>query len=657
MKKIKWLIGAFVIMICFVMNSEMYQNYIRYFTNDFYYLDIEEFEDRDKLAKVLTETSDKFKAYVFSVKRSDISPKRCDANIYADKEAYEYISENYDIKVGEYNSFFSGKTNIVANNFSEISSHPEVTRFYFSTDSVRMERIHSTLNKYFGTSYIHKEENLGLVWIMNSVWIIAFLFLLMLTWFSIQFDKKKNFVRISLGASKLHTAFKSMLLDILVFSVEFILAYLILRNYIYLDYKIVNTIILFILFIISLGLINLTLLRYRYKEILYGANLNDSLLSNCYLMKAITLILAIASLSINIPLIAEQADRLECYKVVNEFSDYSFVNFVPDETAFSDDEEVEPYEQISRSFFFDNYKNDNVKFSTRALTFDHKGDKKNIIILNDERFIFSDEIKDKINLNADFTVFIPPNFSEFSIEKEDCVEYTEWFFGISSKDVTFDFVNYKTDCDVLFLDDNLNQQTSSELKSEFSKENNTVFVFSNLSGEKFAKVADVNLSEPMGLLMYKNDFGDKNEILKKYKLWDFTVQQASERLSEGKETSERILLINTVISSFMLVLEIAIILTIIRLEYVVNAKILSVKKILGYSVLSKNKGIFLLNLFAAFIGVITNVILALMLEITVWYMPILVGVSLVIVEFLITIKYIAKTERTNVSKILKGGSL
>ena len=653
MKKIKWLIGAFMIIICFVMNSEMYQNYILDFTNDFYYLDIESYEDRDKLVKVLTEASNRFKAFVFSVERNDISPQRCEADIYADEEAYKFISENYNIKIGKYNSFFSGQTDVAVHSFSEVSDHPGIIRFYFSADSDQMEQIFYSINKSFDTSYIHKEGATGFVWIMNSVWIIAFLFLLMLTWFSIQFDKKKNFVRISLGASKLYTSAKSMLLDFLVFSVEFVVAYLILRNNIYIDYKFKNTILLFILFLISVGLINLTLLKYRYKEILYGANLNDSLLSNCYLMKAVTLILAIASLSINIPLIAENTEKLEYYKAVSEFSDYSFVNFTPDETAFEDDEEIDPYEQISRRFFFDKYEKDSVKFSSAVNSFDYKDDEKNIIILNDSRFIFSEEIKNKINPNTDFTVFIPPYFSEFGITKEDCVEYTELFFGINSKDVTFDFVSYKTDCNVLFLDNNLN----NELRSGFSSDDNTVFVFSNLSGQKFGKIADINLSEPMGSIMYNNDFGDNNEILKKYNLWDFTAQQASERLSEGKETSERILLINTVISSFMLGLEVAIILTIIKLEYVVNAKVLAIKKILGHSVLAKNKGIFLLNLFAAFIGVITNVILALMYKITVWYMPVIIGAFLVIVEFLIMIKYIAKTECTNVSKILKGGSL
>ena len=80
--------------------------------------------------------------------------------------------------------------------------------------------------------------------------------------------------------------------------------------------------------------------------------------------------------------------------------------------------------------------------------------------------------------------------------------------------------------------------------------------------------------------------------------------------------------------------------------------------LLNYSLL-----IFLLNLFAALIGVLTVVVAALMasfaklLGLSQWYTVVLAGVGLLVLEWPVMLYYINKTEKTNIPKILKGGSL
>ena len=84
---------------------------------------------------------------------------------------------------------------------------------------------------------------------------------------------------------------------------------------------------------------------------------------------------------------------------------------------------------------------------------------------------------------------------------------------------------------------------------------------------------------------------------------------------------------------------------------------MSVKKILGYSLVKNNISIFELNLFASFIGMITNLISCLMFRISVWYIAVIVAIVLFALENFVSVWYIQKFERVNTAKILKGGSL
>ena len=119
----------------------------------------------------------------------------------------------------------------------------------------------------------------------------------------------------------------------------------------------------------------------------------------------------------------------------------------------------------------------------------------------------------------------------------------------------------------------------------------------------------------------------------------------------------RIVLLNSIISLFLMMLEMVIIVTIIKLEYMVNAKELAIKKILGYSVFNKNKTIFLLNICGAGISIITMIVVSLMFEVTKVPTVLLVGTALTVTEAGLIVFNILELERTSIPKILKGGSL
>ena len=106
------------------------------------------------------------------------------------------------------------------------------------------------------------------------------------------------------------------------------------------------------------------------------------------------------------------------------------------------------------------------------------------------------------------------------------------------------------------------------------------------------------------------------------------------------------------------VMEAVLIQTVVRLEYSIRAKELAVKKILGYSILEKNKKILLTTLLVIAVGFLGAVAACIALHITVAIGFLLLGgLLLSLLEVCVVVHNIVRTEKTEVVKILKGDSL
>lgn len=650
MIKLKWVFGVFLIIISFTMNSEMYQKNIENYTCDFYYLDIDNAQISKDILDEINNAAKRYNSMVFAFEKRSVTPLSCKCELFADDNTYSFISEKYDVKKGKYNSFFSGTTNISHRYLQDILNRSGTCRFYFTADSKCMNRIYDYINRRVATSYVHKENNYGHKWIMICVWVIVFIFLLFLTWCGIQFDKKRKFIQLSLGKSRGAVCAEAILSDLSVFTFEFFAIFLVLKKFIYCQCNIKFICALFLAFLLANSMLNLTYLKYNYKEILYGANINSSLLSNCYLMKAITLILAIASISSNIPLMAKNYTKLGFYNEIGKFKNYDFVDI--DVQSPNDDDQELLYEQMNKELFFKGYYSDSVKFSAETLEISKDKTEKPVLLLNDERFILNKNVSKMIDYNKDFTVFLPKNYESYDVTTDDCIDSISSFLGIDADKLDYVPMIYGKNCNVLYLDKNAEEKGTEML----SVEKNTIFVYCNIKPDNLKKAANIEYADPYAKIMYKSDYIDKFALSNNSKIQIYT-EDAVKSLTAGKVYAQRILMVNTVISAFMLLFELMLIISIIKLEYIINAKILAIKKILGYGNFKRNKELFLLNLFATIIGVVTNTIIALMYKTMVWYIPSLVGVFLILIEFLIIIFRTFKTEECSISKILKGGSL
>ena len=651
MKIIKWLFGFIIFSFCLILSSEMTQEYFINFTNHFYYIDVNS-DDRQQLYQVLSKVSNQNRIPVFCVAKEFPIKQLTDITIYMNSEDVDTFSREFDVRTGRYSSFFSGTTTVSYLDFSEIQYHSNIERFYFQSDSIiQMENIHRQISEHFGTSYVRKETESGLHFILNILWGIPLLFLILLTWFSIQFDRKKDFLRISLGASKIHLIMDSIFKDLFIFILEFMSVFFIFDHFIYIRHHWYVMLISFVSFLILNSIMHLTLFRFQYKEILYGANLNMKLLSNCYLMKAAVLILTIFSVSVNCYLIEGQQRYIKYQNMIIQHQHSSFLQFRPDMQYYRQEaNENDVHSNIATTIFQKYAYSNNLDFSFVSEETENAG--QSICCLNDCSMIDSKRLQDLIDMNVDFCFLYPTDFPTTYCTSEAVELSIESTFGIDAKTIQYCSVPYNFHANVVYMD--------NQLTNGFGITQSPAILFCNTKRltlqEALKNCNDIDPSL-FSNSMFHVDSAETTQLKQEFHLIDCCLISASKQFEESKNNMLRIVILNTVISILMIALNFSIGTVIIRLQYVINAKRLAIMKILGHSVLKMNYNIFALNIFSVLIGLITNIILVFMYCKTTIGIVISTGMLFTMMDMIITLYYIQHMERVNTQKVLKGGSL
>lgn len=653
MKKIKFLIAAIMFIFLTLLATELYQNYLLNFSNQFYYFEIPNTYDQDEVLAFLDKATNDADIDVFAIHRETISSISQKIDIYTTEDMANLLQEKFNIRPGCAKSFISGKTMVFLNDIEDMPDNIGIETFYFSGDEDDVLRAKQIINQKFVTSHVHKEEQIGLEWVIYVVAIFVMILLIAMTWFDIQYQKKENFVYLSVGVNPWYLILKNIVQDITVFTVIFLIIRLIFSFFVSIEYEKNTITFLFVIFLILNALIYLVLLKYDYKEVLCGANIYR-MTSSCYVLKAISMMITIACLSINIGLISENMHYVTMYEEINTYQDYSFLKITVDDSKIETiHEKFELKNQILGKVFYQYYLMDKVAMST---CYGEVDDRK--VILSNENSAISDKLGMLLENKGetDFYILFPSEYEDVNEGFEFSTQITESYFSEFLINPTYEFITYDEDLEIIFFDTN-----KTILTLGFEKEDSPLLVYCNV--DKFDKNEyDFSSFEFVGAhfndLMFQITPEDIDNI---YKIDDHITNVSSitvsEFCNEYKDVFIRIILLNITISILMMLLEFLVIITIIRMEYSVDAKIFAVKKILGYGIWRKNQAIILLNCFAACIGCATIMTCNFMFNFSEWYYTFISSVILVLLECLIMVVYINKIERSNIPKILKGGSL
>lgn len=506
------------------------------------------------------------------------------------------------------------------------------------------------------------------------LWIIACAVIAVLALYESMMMQKESAVRCSLGENPFKIYLKKVLLDSAVLVLLFLASFLFSSVFTNSLFAFGISAALFAALLLVNALALLPIFRVKIDKAFSGAAGSASLLSASYTLKLITCVLTVLVAAMAIGSVSEvmkikkQGDFFEQYK------DYSYIQMLPKKGTLNAKSPVATVKYRLQKEFFENtllqthYTNllglsDGVE---RELILCNRNAKENLLkaipglteekISEEKMYIITPRYPGYEN----DTEFAQPNFLGFE----------GYFF---CHDYEVESVPYESDA---YLP--ATNGSADKIGCEVYK--NPVILFSNLDESKLsipndcgtfkgineetgAEIWDGGLDTPYydQFLMFKVTDSEIQEFLNKYNLelssGTYDRVNVYKNFQAEHERAEKMMGIFLVLFLVLFFLETALISTVIRLDYSVNAKELAIKKVIGYSLLDKNKKIFAITIGVMVLGMIVAVVISSVYKIA---DPFTVAVGCGILsaaEIIIIIWNIVKTEKAQLVKILKGGSL
>ncbi len=658
MKIVKWIISLILFAACLILTAETYQNYLNAFNDGMYYFYDDKrmsAEETEKFCRSLQEAVAEENVYAFTVSRIVTAADNCTCEIFATEGCREVLEKDYGISEGVFESLLSGVTTVKISDFSEWTERfetiREYPRYFIIGTEEQAEKVDDKLHTEDTTiSHIKRDNRADLYIIIVGVWGIAFLFLLLLTWFSIQFDKKKDFLKISLGCSTAQIITRAVIQDIIAFAAGFAVACFVINQLAYIGYGIMTLTIMFVSFLILNSGLHLTLLRNNYKAILYGANLNQNLLVNCYALKTITSLVVIFSLSVIFVFISQNTDYIFLEDKVMAMGSYQFLDF-QQSSIESDDDGREHQQNILEALQRDDRIKNCSATALRLVEFEtENGEEIELLKFNQKckQFITISGFEDIIDgEDADYYVFVPQNKQSLIDYESLAYDYIYRRNSVTDGSFTVSFHVYGGNEKIFYFE--------PQEEYGFNLSENPFIIYCAMTDEELqqsgATIADIERS------IFDISVETMEELKETYGLDYLTGTSVGQVCERSYHIIKRIMLLNGVLSLLLLFLEFFVISVIVRLEYMVNAKLLTIQRILGYSLIQKHNMTLILNFVTVIGGIGINALFSVFHEWFPWWYPLLCGAALLIFEVVLMIVIIQRYERVNAAKILKGGCL
>ncbi len=650
MKKIKILITIILLIFCFILNSELYQSHLTGFTAEYSYVNVTlQEENRENFFTYIHELSRSTKKPFFFINQTCDMLGETHLDIYCTENAYIELTEKRQLTQGVFKGALSGATSVSFHDLNTAAPIMEKIKLYIGGKNYELIEIYKKINQRFSTGYFHQDDNKGEFLFSAGLWALLGVFYLYISALDLQFRKKEIFLKISLGMPKRRVILENAIIDALVLSLTAVVMRAVFKLYFFTDFNLFAMILTLALIIILNFVIYLSLYRINYKKIIYGGNIGEATVSNCYLIKVASMVLTLTLLSVNVGLISVNIKPLINYKSVEKYEALCFVHLSQDKSTENDD--LSPY---YNKLLIDSIKTNS---STFSMNNPFTGGKRDFILTNDLSVLIKSGVKDYVN-NGESIIILPYNCNnEEETEKfllDTCSFYIKLVMGIKSEKIDFKILNASKPSRALYfdLDDSVNA------KLGYAVADNPVFIYCNTENISFDSCDEELLSSSNGLeIMYETEFLNNSHSFLEENEINLEVISAESVFNNNKTVLTKIVSLSLILIILQLLIDFLLISALIKIEYNANAIELAVKKIVGYGIFSKNKSLIFLNVYSALIGIMTAIIIFFLLQISLKLVALGCGGIVLILETVITAWAISRFEKRNVIKIIKGGAL
>lgn len=655
MKRIKIIVSLMLIFIGQIFIGEVSLYYLDNFANDIAYTTIiyQPGINAEEMKQDILASSKEHNIDFFVIKNDVININEKNIVIYQnDKNIEKWLFDEKNIQQKEYSSLFLGSTNIVFEDYKKISkSDLEVNNTYYvfgEADNIKAFKM-QLIDEYAGNHPVFPDRRNSFTTTVFGMWTIIFGLCILFSVVYIQMRKKDSFIKIVYGEKQFSLVLKEALLDIVFITFIAVFLQKILAFYTNTQlYKFEFYLLLSIFTIINTALYFL-FFRFNIKKIY--ENKMAHVVSFLYILRIISIVLVSLVITMNIAMAKEAVEFISQEDFFKEHKDYYYTNigYIPREGRDGKPETtLEDNARIKEIFYKKNYEG----FKPIMLVSFGESDNTDIIFANRNSISYLGKEINLLNAKSleDKCYYILPSSMK---ENQSIIQSLDLRLEnyIDNKLLEKrEIVYYKDTVSIINIDDllPLNSKTS---KNPIIILDNSVpeFLEQEIIGNPFRTTFDRNI-------MYKVDESSFDKFIEDYNLISEINGKSNvyEIYLKGKLTMQRVLKMAFVMSLILIFFELTVLLTLIKLEFRLNAYKISIKKILGYSRFQRYSKLSVYSLIGSVIAMTIFIVATLYLKMVPMFYGVLVILLLYLTDQLLISREIKKIERRNIHLVLKG---
>lgn len=659
MKTIKFFLCFFIFIVGVIIIGESQTFRLNNFYSPYHYttLYLQYGQSEDDLINDTLRAAKQSNVEVFTFIKT-AKGSQSEITIYGSPGAEKHINEKSSIYSKKYSSLFLEDIQFNFRSLESIQGIKDIHDFYVIGDFQQADQFKTKLiDTYAGNfpqeGYVNHDTRNTII----SIWMLMIGITLLLTYYDVIYQKKENMIRISMGESNKSIILKNIALDSFIFSFMFFIIFLSFRHVtsVLVDISL-SLVLLFVLLILN-AIIYINLRSYKIKEVFSNSkSYSLKLLSVNYGLKIVTIMITIFTISSNIVLITESYNLYKQKPFFEDYSNYSYITmfYRPALNEHGDgDPKFEESEQLQADFYTKYFSQSNATLV--SMIHQPLSTTRPTIMANKNAFSYLerniDELK-QLERTKEVYLILPKSLSKNSQILTSLKNEFRFFEGNHDNN-NFGVIYYTDHIELTAI--NANHIYGSE---QFV---NPIIIYNNRSPEEQPLDYEFSRSNYISEIMYDIQDEEFQQFIQEHQLTDANAVIAKtnvlDKFNDSWNIAKKTLYLNLVFSLLVIFLEFLIIISIIKLEYEVHAIELSVKKVLGHSILQKNKKIILMTFITSLLSIGFALLASLLLDLNSAGSLILGGLLISSLEFVIIFSYIRKIEKQSIQKILKGGNV
>ncbi len=652
MKCAKYALFSFLIIVVFLMTGELYQSYLNSFTSsDFYTTSFYMKPDIEKqtMLKDIYAAAERNGISVFVMHEETKNSFSSTVKIYADEKTLNVLEKEYRVFDKNFVSLFSGSTDIQTADFFDIpddymSSRKPLYYMIGGIDEVSAFKV-ELINTYGGgfpkqSGYDRLKENKNTI---TAVWIVVVMLMIFQTFYELERDRKKITLNLIFGESAGIIFLKNVISDsaafsIIFFAIKTILSFITCTQF----FSEISYTALVVLLLVN-AIVYLGVFRINTKFALSNAINSNKLLTINYILCGASMLVTSLVIAVNFSMINDyiQFDRQESFFEKNRNSNYCELRYSNRNVGIFE------MDQMLYYGFVEDHK---VQYLDPYFKYSNDEDDSVYLITSDSKDFLAEWIPEVFSgeLNRPGYIIMP---KDMTLSDDDLSSikgfYSKYLYGteLYESPENIPVIRYKNDCSIISV------EREYPNRSVWVKK--PIIMYLNI---KHYPEIPPDASFRTYNLLFEADEAELREFAEEYGC-ECVITNVFDYYNHQKIILSRTLVIASITCVIVIILNIAILISTIRLEFQVNAMRNSILKTIGYSLVSRIKKLYISLLITDLISMLSACIISGFTGL--WNIPLIIVMTVIFgaCEALIINVFARREDRLQIQKILKGGLL